>query len=408
MRLSLLAPVVALALVSLTRPARAVDYGAKGAIPSTTTDLPSGTAGTTGSKLVVPAGAGPFPVLVASHGFSAAPANQLGWAEHFASYGFVVAVPAFPSPFNPNTATNAAVIEAMVAYARANVASADPTRFGLEGHSAGGLATTVAAAKLSPQAVVLFDPVDRNNDGKTAYGTLCSPVLALFAQAGVCNNQAGWRAFASTTPGPLVAANVVGATHCDGENAARGLCALGCLSAGADTARQRVHAHYATAFFLARLQGDAAAEAELTSAALAANAALASPVVRAGTPCAVSPVDAGADVVVPPVDAGSDGGPASDAGSTSDAGPIDDAGPARDSGPVPAPDGAAPPPSPTIPPGPPAGPVDSGPAASPTPAVEGDLEGGGCGCHTPARRADAGAIALLALVAGALVSRRRR
>lgn len=280
--------------------ALAADYGVKGPETTATTDLPRGSGGADGGKVVVPAGPGPYPLVVASHGFSASAANQVGWAEHFASYGFVVVAPTFPNAFSPDTAKNAAVIEGLIGYARSALPKADTTRVGLEGHSAGGLATTVAAAKLKPQAVVLFDPVDKDNAGKTAYATLCSPTLSLFAGAGGCNNQAAWKPFASASPGPVVFADVVGATHCDGENGPRVACGPFCGGA-AVPARQTVHARYATAFLLAHLKGDSAAAAALTEAALKADAALAAPSVKAGVACPPAPGggDAGADGAAP-------------------------------------------------------------------------------------------------------------
>ncbi len=360
----LLAALGALATAAPFPALAAPDYGVKGSEPTTTTDLPAGTLGTTGSKLVVPGGAGPYPVLVTSHGFSASSANQLGWAEHFASWGFVVAVPSFPNSFMPDTDKNASIIEGLVGHVRSQIPKADVSRVGLEGHSAGGLATTVAAAKMKPQAVVLFDPVDRDDRGKAAYATLCSPVLALFAQPGACNNQAGWKAFAGTTPGPLVAVNVVGATHCDGENAARGLCPLGCQSAAADAGRQRVHARYATALFLARLKGDAVAAGTLTAVALSADPQLASPLVQGGVECAP---------VTPPPDAGvvpSDAGVVNDSGSTAP--------------PVSVPEG---------------GPVDA--------AAAGAVDVGPSGCSAAPARGEAGALAALALALTAVLRRRR-
>lgn len=326
-----------LGVATLGGSALAADYGAKGPETTATTDLPRGSGGADGGKVVVPSGPGPFPLVVASHGFSASAANQVGWAEHFASYGFVVIAPTFPNAFSPDTAKNAAVIEGLIGYARTALPKADVTRVGLEGHSAGGLATTVAAAKLKPQAVVLFDPVDKDNAGKAAYATLCSPTLSLFAGAGGCNNQAGWKPFASTSPGPVVFADVVGATHCDGENGPRAACGPFCGGAAAPT-RQAVHARYATAFLLAHLKGDSAAAATLTDAALAADAALASPSVAAGIACPPGPSgsDAGADGgPLTTADAGTPGGepgtpggpgtPGAPGGGASDAGASDTA-----------------------------------------------------------------------------------
>ena len=169
----------------------APDYGAKGPETTATSNMPPGASGATSAKLVVPNGAGPYPVIIASHGFAASSDNQLGWAEHFASYGFVVAAPSFPNPGPipaPDHAKNGTVIEAIAAPVKLATPKADTSRVGFEGHSAGGLASTLAAAKAKPQALVLFDPVDANGLGKAAFPTLCSPTLVLYAEKlGQCN-----------------------------------------------------------------------------------------------------------------------------------------------------------------------------------------------------------------------------
>jgi pimeloyl-ACP methyl ester carboxylesterase len=288
-----------LAFVCSASRAEAADYGAKGTEATTTTALAAGTGGATGGKLVVPNGAGPYPLIVASHGFSATSDNQVGWAEHFASYGFVVVAPDFPNTFSPNHATNGTIVEALVGAVATAVPKADKTRVGLEGHSAGGLATTLAAAKLKPRAVVLFDPVDANAAGKTAYATLCSPVLSIFSNPGACNGNGDWKTFATTSPGSVILGNLVNSTHCDGENAPRGLCGIGC-GGGAVPARQTVLARYATAFFLAKLKGDTAAAATLDPATLAADTALANTAAKTGINCPDTGTDAGTDGSAPP------------------------------------------------------------------------------------------------------------
>ena len=126
------------------------------------------------TKVVVPTGAPAAmgrPLVVASHGWSASGDNQLGWAKHFASWGLVVAVPSFPSPYTPDYQVNEKIIEDLVTDltgpSAATYGVAPKAKVGLEGHSAGGLATTLAAAKISPDAVVLFDPVDSNASGSS-------------------------------------------------------------------------------------------------------------------------------------------------------------------------------------------------------------------------------------------------
>ncbi len=364
----------------------AIDYAQPGPHSFTTTDITAGTAGAAAGKLVVPNDAGPFPLLVASHGWSASADNQVGWAEHFASYGFVVAVPTFPNTLSPDANVDAQIIGAMIAlYANPATASpaqgkVDPSRVGLEGHSAGGLATTLAARAVTPGAIALFDPVDANDAGRAAYADLCGPMLALFTTASSCNAQAEWSTFATQTAARGTTMRVVGATHCDGENADRGAaCGLACGGA-ATKAHQDVFARYATAFFLANLAGDAQAAATLAPGALSADTSIADVLTTPGTTCAGTS-DGGT--------VGVDGGGAGPSGG----------------------DAAAPPPSSA---GPPPTTASSDAGANDAPgaaqaAAPSDRAGGGCGCAL-ARRASVPSWwwASVATSMAALIARARR
>jgi pimeloyl-ACP methyl ester carboxylesterase len=271
------------------------DYASKGPIATTTTSLPSGFAGATGGKLVVPTAAGKYPLVIASHGWSASSANQVGWAELFGSYGFVVVAPDFPSPFMPDHNKNRDIIKAIVTSIASATDKADTTKIALEGHSAGGLATTLAAASIKPNATILFDPVDNADAGKAAHATLCGPVLSIFANGSSCNNSAGWFAYRTSAIGPLISFRVKGSTHCDGENADRGVACGSFCGGGADKTRQGVYGRYATAFLLRELKGDADAAKFL--AGVNGDTALESAVTQDKPSCTAA-MDAGTDAVV--------------------------------------------------------------------------------------------------------------
>ncbi len=371
-------------LLSVSGAASAADYGVKGSVATTTTNLATGIGGASGGKLVVPNASGTYPLIVASHGFSASADNQVGWAEQFASYGFVVVAPTFPNSFSPDHVKNAGIIKALVTgLATADTPAKgkiDTTRIGLEGHSAGGLATTLASADLKPQATVLFDPVDNADKGKAAYATLCTPVIDLFADPSSCNNSAGWFAFRTTAKGPTTSFRVKNSTHCDGENAPRSLCGFTCGGA-ADPARQKVYAKYATAFFLANLKGDADAAAQLALGALSADTAIGEVSIGGGPSCVTTGGgDAGADTGTTDSGTGTDGGPEIDSGtSTSDSGTT-----TADSS---------------------AGPSDS--AGTPSDGASGD--DGGCSCATPGTsRGERGVSALTIALAALVLGRVRR
>ena len=324
----------------------------------------------TTAQIAAPDAGGPYPLVVASHGFSASGQNQLGWAKHFASWGLVVVVPTFPNSFSPDTATNAGIIESLVTQLEGPLAAAQgvaPGAYGVEGHSAGGLATAVAALKLAPAATVLFDPVDKNADGKNAYAKLCSPLLAIFAGASSCNNNAEWRGFETSTPSSLLAFDVKGSTHCDGENVDRGgLCGAVCGGA-ASPDRQAVYAHYATAFLLAHLTNDATATAALADATVDADPAI-DGIHHAVASCSAPVADAGADAAT-------------------------DGGAPRPGGPPASPADAAPPST---------SPTGDGASPSTSPATS-----SGCGCHTTPAPLAPHTLAALALPLLALLARSR-
>ncbi|HEY2513821.1 MAG TPA: hypothetical protein VGI39_23295 [Polyangiaceae bacterium] len=319
-----------LLLSSSERPAHAApDYADAGAYSVTTTALDGGVAGAVAVDLVVPDSPGPFPLLVASHGWSASAAQQVGWAQHFASWGFVVAVPSFPNPLTPDAQVDRGIIASLVALCTDPTADTpahgkvDPSRIGLEGHSAGGLASVLAASTVGPGAVVLFDPVDANDAGKSAYSTLCVPTLTLFADPSSCNNQEEWSSFAALTTSPAQSFHVVGSTHCDGENVDRGaLCGIVCGGAASPT-RQASYARYATAFFLAHLQGDAVAAAILSPWAIAGDPALADAQAPSGS---CTPDGGGALGATPDAgegDGGASTGSSGEPGSGGSDGPMD-------------------------------------------------------------------------------------
>src|SRR5689334_20920900 len=105
--------------ITAARVARAqVDYTAPGPEAFTTTDFANGTAGSLGGKLVVPNRAGKFPLLVNTHGFSGNADQQIGWGEHFASYGFVAVVPSMPGGLPPDHKANGDVVRALALYFR--------------------------------------------------------------------------------------------------------------------------------------------------------------------------------------------------------------------------------------------------------------------------------------------------
>jgi dienelactone hydrolase len=255
-----------------------------------------------------PNAGGPFPLVVLGHGFSANETNQNGWGKHFASWGFVAASVRISSGLNaPDGDETAEAVQGLLDAVAAGeippalVGKIDTSRVALAGHSAGAQAMAVVATKLAnkPDAVVLFDPVAGGasgsslEPGQSAVAQICSPLLTIFAEdhkpffGQSCNKRGNWKPFAMSSTGPRARATVVGSTHCDGENAPRGLCGFAC-GGGANVTRQKSYSHYATAWLLAHVKGDAAASAAVRAEAFAADTAVRDASVASGSACASS------------------------------------------------------------------------------------------------------------------------
>src|SRR5690606_15204668 len=164
---SVLLPGLAACVATLTSaPASAADYSQPGPLQVKTDAFNAGKAS---GKIAYPTtGAGPFPTLVLGHGALFANADQqIGWGQHFASYGFVAVAVQLGS--FPDGNGGAPIINAALTYldgaGGALAGLADTSNLGLEGFSAGGQAFAVAAATLKPQALVLFDPVAGGQGG---------------------------------------------------------------------------------------------------------------------------------------------------------------------------------------------------------------------------------------------------
>ncbi len=318
--------------------ALATNFAQTGPVAFTEAAPPTGfLPGNSDISVLTPNAAGRYPLVVATHGWSAGRVNQMGWARHLASYGYVVIAPGMPNPLQPDQAVWSANVRTIAQNATNPslfpqiAAKIDATKVVYEGFSAGGLASTLEAKVHAPALLVLLDPVDNNNQGAAAMPSICSPVLSVFTQPSGCNNQMGWSAYASTGTGPLVRMGIKASTHCDGEDEARALCGTFCGGAAKTTNRDSIR-KYMVAYLEWKLRGNQEAAALFAPSALSADTALegtsvvdrpacgGSPAVDAGTP---APVDAGGgtntDAGLPPA---SDGGAPStgDAGATADAG----------------------------------------------------------------------------------------
>lgn len=329
---------VALAGLLVSSSALAANFAQTGPVAFTEAAPPTGfLPGNSDISVLTPNAAGQYPLVVATHGWSAGRVNQMGWARHLASYGYVVVVPGMPNPLQPDQAVWSANIRTIASNAtNASLfpqiaAKIDRTKIVYEGFSAGGLASTLAAKAQAPTLLVLLDPVDNNNLGATAMPSICSPVLSFFTQPSACNNQMGWSAYASTGTGPFVRLGIKASTHCDGEDEARALCGTFCGGAAKPANRDNIR-KYMVAYLEWKLRGNQEAAGLFAASALSADTALEGTSVVDRPGCGASPTaDAGAPA---PVDAGTPGSTDAGTPTTVDAGApsVDDAGATADAG----------------------------------------------------------------------------
>ncbi|MFM7203948.1 MAG: alpha/beta hydrolase family protein [Myxococcota bacterium] len=161
----------------------------------------------TNFDLYMPATAGRYPAVVLGHGFSQHKAYQADNAMHLASWGFVVLVPTFSS-YSDHEANGAEMLDLLdwlISSANPYRSLVDETRLGLAGHSAGGLATTVAAgldAQTSNMvsAVMGLDPVDASNLGLTYAKTIAAPLFYIVGISYKCNSNGNSQTMYSAVP----------------------------------------------------------------------------------------------------------------------------------------------------------------------------------------------------------------
>jgi dienelactone hydrolase len=207
-----------------TQPDQAVDYRDDGDQGVSTSSGSYGVSASCTMSVEVFRPASPVgPRVILSHGFSRASSNVAGWAESMASWGLEVVTPGLchawvlDSDHQANgeelVALNAALGGGPVIYA---------------GHSAGGLASVLAAAQDSDAvAVLLMDPVDYDDLGSRAAPRIDVPVLGLLGEASSCNSSSNGQAMVQGAT-DAVALHVTEADHCDFEDPTDWLCTAVC------------------------------------------------------------------------------------------------------------------------------------------------------------------------------------
>lgn len=211
--------------------------------------------------LYTPVVDGPRPGVVWSHGFARGPQFHVAAAERAASWGFVVAAVALPS-FSDHAANGAFIADSALPEVDAGAGVF------VVGHSAGGLASLVAAAAYEVTAYVGLDPVDAEELGLATAPSVTIPALVLHGVASACNAEA------NSWDWPLPNAwqvAVTDATHCDFESNTEAGCEAFC--GDADAARQELIQAYAVGWLMhhsgqgadAWIEGGAQATADIAA-----------------------------------------------------------------------------------------------------------------------------------------------
>jgi pimeloyl-ACP methyl ester carboxylesterase len=236
--------------------------------------------------------AGPLPVVIIAHGFQLSIDLYYGYAERLATHGFLAVVPDYPTGFGANNVKDAQNLIAALDWSLTSApVKGDATKAGVMGHSRGGKAAILAAAR-DPRfkALMGLDPVDSKPGGfincdtttecPPATGELAkvnAPVLflgeTLDATAGAFGQACApadlnFAILYGAAKSPAISVDVAGAGHMsflDNPN-----CAIFCGQCKTPTAKSAdvlaLARAYTAAFFVRHLQGNAAMDAYITGA----------------------------------------------------------------------------------------------------------------------------------------------
>jgi pimeloyl-ACP methyl ester carboxylesterase len=206
-------------------PAEAPDYRLPGSYPVADADG-SVEVGSCEMSFVsyTPIGAPDAPWLVLSHGFQRSSENVAELAAHVSSWGVTVVTPQLchATIFDADHEQNGVDLVAL-----ATALGAPPGTM-YAGHSAGGLASLVAAGRDAAAGAGLgLDPVDTDDIGLDAAPSLSVPYDALLGEPSFCNSERNGLDLAFAVASHRVFA-VTEADHCDFEAPTDWLCELGC------------------------------------------------------------------------------------------------------------------------------------------------------------------------------------
>ena len=173
------------------------------------------------------------PTVFLAHGFSRSSSNMMGWAQHWASWGFDVVVVDM-CHWMDHVANGEAISELSTALGISSPIFA--------GQSAGGMASFIAASSSTGSAGVLgLDATDDiSGSGRAVAPQVSVPVLGLAGEPSDCNaNNSGVDMLKAAPNATLLRVN--DADHCDFESPTDGLCTVFCQNTTATISEQNIN-----------------------------------------------------------------------------------------------------------------------------------------------------------------------
>ncbi|HEX7303090.1 alpha/beta hydrolase family protein [Lentzea sp.] len=267
---------VATTLAAPTALAAPPDYGLPGSYPVAYSDVTAVANGrsvparvhypATAAGTNQPVAAGRFPAIAFGHGFFQATSQYTSTSNHLASWGFVVIVPTTQGGLSPSHGGFADDLNAGLAWLTAQDGTAgsrfrehvDTGKLGASGHSMGGGAAVLAAAR-NPKitAISTYAAAETTPSAKAAAAGLAAPAQFLAGSQDTIAPVVGHQRpiFAAKPPSRQLR-TITGGSHCGFMDSSGLFCDTGSITRAAQlTAAKRVM----TSWFRHYLAGDTAA-----------------------------------------------------------------------------------------------------------------------------------------------------
>jgi hypothetical protein len=213
-----------------------VDYRLTGPHTTSTSSVTLSASCDSSAQIVAPSTSGAWPRVFLSHGFMRGPSHMIGWAEHMASWGIEVVVP---------TLCHASIVDTDHAQNGTDLTQFNEAMGGgpviYIGHSAGGLASLVAASE-DDDAIGLIglDLTDAGGLGLDRADGVSAPTLSVAGEASSCNAEGNGVDALRAVPDATIL-RLTEADHCDFENETDALCTTFCSSPGSTFSDSDIH-----------------------------------------------------------------------------------------------------------------------------------------------------------------------